>query len=65
MGRGGGSYDRALARVPEGTFACTLLYADELLEAVPCAAHDRPVVAAATPLGVTRLDLTAAGGARG
>ena len=26
IGRGGGSYDRALGRVPVGTFVCTLLY---------------------------------------
>lgn len=55
LGRGGGSYDRALARVPAGTFVCTLLYDDELLEEVPVAAHDRPVTAVATPSGVTRI----------
>lgn len=55
LGRGGGSYDRALARVPAGTFVCTLLYEDEVLEAVPVAEHDRPVDAVATPAGVTRL----------
>jgi 5-formyltetrahydrofolate cyclo-ligase len=30
LGRGGGSYDRALGRVPVGTFTCILLYADEV-----------------------------------
>ncbi len=30
LGRGGGSYDRALARVPVGTFTCVLLYDDEV-----------------------------------
>jgi len=55
LGRGGGSYDRALARVPVGTFTCVLLYDDELLAEVPAEAHDRPVVAAATPGGVVRL----------
>ena len=55
LGRGGGSYDRALARVPVGTFVCTLLYDDELLDRVPADAHDRPVTAVATPGGVTRL----------
>jgi len=54
LGRGGGSYDRALGRVPVGTFVCTLLYDDELLEVVPREAHDRPVSAAVTPRGVTR-----------
>ncbi|HLN78393.1 MAG TPA: 5-formyltetrahydrofolate cyclo-ligase [Nocardioidaceae bacterium] len=53
LGRGGGSYDRALARVPVGTFVCTLLYDGELLEQVPAEAHDRPVTAIATPSGVT------------
>jgi 5-formyltetrahydrofolate cyclo-ligase len=55
MGKGGGCYDRALGRVPVGTFTCTLLYDDELVDAVPAAPHDRPVTAVATPSGVTRL----------
>lgn len=55
LGRGGGSYDRALARVPVGTFVCALLYDDELLDVVPAEEHDRPVTAVATPSGVTRL----------
>jgi 5-formyltetrahydrofolate cyclo-ligase len=54
LGRGGGSYDRALARVPVGTFVCTLLYDEELLDYVPTEPHDRPVTAAATPSGVIR-----------
>ena len=55
LGRGGGSYDRALARVPVGTFVCALLFDDELVEAVPSAPHDRRVTAVVTPAGVTRL----------
>ncbi len=55
LGQGGGCYDRALGRVPVGTFTCTLLYDDELVEEVPAAPHDRPVTAVATPAGVTRL----------
>jgi 5-formyltetrahydrofolate cyclo-ligase len=51
LGQGGGCYDRALGRVPVGTFTCTLLYDDELLDAVPTAPHDRPVTAAVTPTG--------------
>lgn len=54
LGRGGGSYDRALGRVPVGTFTCVLLYADEVLPDVPTEPHDRPVTAAATPNGLTR-----------
>jgi 5-formyltetrahydrofolate cyclo-ligase len=55
LGKGGGSYDRALGRVPVGTFVCALLYDGELLEEVPTDTHDRAVTAAATPSGVTRL----------
>lgn len=54
LGRGGGSYDRALARVPAGTFTCVLLNSEEVLDAVPCAGHDRRVVAAATEDGLLR-----------
>jgi 5-formyltetrahydrofolate cyclo-ligase len=54
LGRGGGSYDRALGRVPVGTFTCVLLNSGELLEEVPAAPHDRHVTAAATELGLTR-----------
>lgn len=53
LGRGGGSYDRVLARVPVGTFVCTLLYDGELVEHVPAAEHDLRVGAAVTPSGVT------------
>jgi 5-formyltetrahydrofolate cyclo-ligase len=55
LGRGGGSYDRALGRVPAGTFVCTLLHDGELLDRVPTEAHDRTVTAVVTPTGVTRL----------
>jgi len=53
IGKGAGCYDRALARVPVGTFTCVLLYDDEVGRAVPVEAHDRPVLAAVTPSGVT------------
>jgi 5-formyltetrahydrofolate cyclo-ligase len=52
LGRGGGSYDRALARVPVGTFTCILLYDDEVGLDVPAEPHDRTVSAAATPSGL-------------
>jgi 5-formyltetrahydrofolate cyclo-ligase len=55
LGRGGGSYDRALGRVPVGTFVCTLLYDGEVLDEVPAEPHDRPVTAVVTPSGLTRL----------
>ena len=54
IGRGGGSYDRALGRVPVGTFTCILLHDGEIVERVPADVHDRPVAAAATPSGITR-----------
>lgn len=54
LGRGGGSYDRALGRVPVGTFTCALLHADEVGVDVPVEDHDRAVAAAVTPRGVTR-----------
>jgi 5-formyltetrahydrofolate cyclo-ligase len=48
LGRGGGSYDRALGRVPVGTFTCVVLNDDEVLDQVPAAPHDRRVTAAVT-----------------
>ncbi len=55
LGRGGGSYDRALGRVPVGTFTCVLLYGGEVGVPVPVEPHDRPVGWAATPAGMVRL----------
>jgi 5-formyltetrahydrofolate cyclo-ligase len=55
VGKGGGSYDRALGRVPVGTFVCALIHDGELLDEVPVEPHDRRVTAAATATGVTRL----------
>jgi 5-formyltetrahydrofolate cyclo-ligase len=54
LGRGGGSYDRALGRVPLGTFTCVVLNDDEVLEVVPAAAHDRRVSAAVTEERILR-----------
>lgn len=55
LGRGAGCYDRALGRVPVGTFTCVLLYDDEVLDQVPAGAHDRAVAAVATSAGITPL----------
>ena len=55
LGRGGGSYDRALARVPVGTFTCVLLYDGEVGIPVPVEPHDRAVTHAATPSGLVPL----------
>jgi 5-formyltetrahydrofolate cyclo-ligase len=51
LGRGGGSYDRALARVGEQVPTIALLYDGELLPEVPAAGHDQRVRAVATPSG--------------
>ena len=48
LGRGGGSYDRALARA-ESAFTVALLHDGELLDEVPAEPHDRPVDAVITP----------------
>ncbi|MDH2414668.1 5-formyltetrahydrofolate cyclo-ligase [Nocardioides sp. CER19] len=58
LGRGGGSYDRALARVPAGTPVWILLYDEEVGVPVPVEAHDRPVTGAVTPSGIVRLRQT-------
>jgi len=49
LGRGGGSYDRALARVGPLIPVIALLYDDELLDRVPAEPHDTPVRAAVRP----------------
>ncbi|MFC7528019.1 5-formyltetrahydrofolate cyclo-ligase [Actinoplanes sp. GCM10030250] len=52
MGRGGGSYDRALSRLPEpGPITVALLHDGEDVDAVPAEPHDRPVMAVMTPTG--------------
>jgi 5-formyltetrahydrofolate cyclo-ligase len=55
LGRGGGSYDRVLGRIPVGTFVCVLLNSEEVLDSVPREDHDRPVSAVATETGILRL----------
>ena len=54
LGRGGGSYDRALGRVPVGTFTCVVLHDGELDRDVPAEPPDRAVTAAVTPSGLRR-----------
>ncbi len=51
LGRGAGCYDRALARVPVGTFTCAVLHDGETDRPVPAEPHDRAVTAAVTPSG--------------
>ncbi|SCL18384.1 5-formyltetrahydrofolate cyclo-ligase [Micromonospora inyonensis] len=59
LGRGGGSYDRALARVPAGAWTVALLHDGELIDRLPAEPHDRPVRAVVTPTGGLR-ELTTA-----
>ncbi|CAG7638135.1 5-formyltetrahydrofolate cyclo-ligase [Actinacidiphila bryophytorum] len=57
LGRGGGSYDRVLARVRQAAAHPALvvvLYADEVVASVPAEPHDHLVDAALTPQGVHR-----------
>jgi 5-formyltetrahydrofolate cyclo-ligase len=49
MGRGGGSYDRALARATAPIVA--LLHDSELIRTVPSEPHDHPVHGVITPTG--------------
>ncbi|MDX3401664.1 5-formyltetrahydrofolate cyclo-ligase [Streptomyces sp. ME01-18h] len=57
LGRGGGSYDRVLARLEAAgarPALLVLLYDGEVVEHVPAEPHDRPVDAVVTPSGVRR-----------
>ena len=51
LGRGGGSYDRALARVGGQVPAIGLVYDGELVDRVPAEPHDRALRAVAQPSG--------------
>lgn len=51
LGRGGGSYDRALARVSPDALTCVLLHDGEAGLDVPVEPHDRAVGAVVTPSG--------------
>ncbi|MEU6288846.1 5-formyltetrahydrofolate cyclo-ligase [Streptomyces sp. NPDC046988] len=57
LGRGGGSYDRVLARLERSgarPALLVLLYDREVVAQVPAEPHDRPVDAVVTPSGVRR-----------
>lgn len=57
LGRGGGSYDRVLARIGASgarPALAVLLYDAELVGAVPAEPHDLPVAAAVTPSAIHR-----------
>ncbi|MFE2723168.1 5-formyltetrahydrofolate cyclo-ligase [Kitasatospora sp. NPDC059327] len=58
LGRGGGSYDRVLARLGRAgarPLLAVLLYEHELVASVPAEPHDLPVDLALTPSGPHRL----------
>lgn len=52
LGRGGGSYDRALTRVRSSSRVLAVVHDDEVIDAVPAVAHDRRVDGVLTPSGV-------------
>ncbi|MER7185788.1 5-formyltetrahydrofolate cyclo-ligase [Streptomyces hyaluromycini] len=57
LGRGGGSYDRVLARLERAgahPALVVLLYDTEVVGRVPAEGHDRPVQAVVTPSGTRR-----------
>uniref|UniRef100_A0AAU2A5F0 5-formyltetrahydrofolate cyclo-ligase n=1 Tax=Streptomyces sp. NBC_00093 TaxID=2975649 RepID=A0AAU2A5F0_9ACTN len=57
LGRGGGSYDRVLARLERSAAdpaLVVLLYDSEVVPGVPAEPHDRPVHAVVTPSGARR-----------
>ena len=55
LGRGGGSYDRALARTRADALRVVLLYEGELVDRLPADPHDQPVHLAITPTRAVRL----------
>ncbi|MER7462933.1 5-formyltetrahydrofolate cyclo-ligase [Streptomyces sp. NPDC097981] len=62
LGRGGGSYDRVLARLARSgahPALVVLLYDEEVVARVPEEPHDHPVQAVATPSGVVRFTASA------
>jgi 5-formyltetrahydrofolate cyclo-ligase len=54
LGRGGGAYDRALARVGPGILTVAPVYDSELVTALPYEPHDQRVRAVVTPTGGLR-----------
>ncbi|MFD4989420.1 5-formyltetrahydrofolate cyclo-ligase [Streptomyces sp. NPDC058374] len=67
LGRGGGSYDRVLARLAAAgaePALLVLLHDHELLDEVPTEPHDRPVHVVLTPSGTHRVRERRAGGRR-
>jgi 5-formyltetrahydrofolate cyclo-ligase len=55
LGRGGGSYDRALARVGPNVPTVALLHEGELVDGIPTEPHDQAVRHVALPSGIVRI----------
>ncbi|MEO9138870.1 MAG: 5-formyltetrahydrofolate cyclo-ligase [Jatrophihabitans sp.] len=55
LGRGGGSYDRALPRTRTGTPRVALLFDEEIVDSLPHDKWDAPVTAVVRPAGWTDL----------
>lgn len=55
LGRGGGSYDRALGALPTGVPVIALLHSGELVDGLPAEPHDVRVDAVALPSGIVDL----------
>jgi 5-formyltetrahydrofolate cyclo-ligase len=51
LGRGGGSYDRALARCPADAVLAAVVFDEEVVDVLPSDAWDVPVRLAVTPSG--------------
>jgi 5-formyltetrahydrofolate cyclo-ligase len=51
LGRGGGSYDRALRRAPADIPVAALLFEGELVDELPSEDWDMPVTAVVSPTG--------------
>jgi 5-formyltetrahydrofolate cyclo-ligase len=56
LGRGGGSYDRALPRRRPDAVLAAIVFTDELVQSLPHAPWDVRVAAAVTPAGWVELD---------
>jgi 5-formyltetrahydrofolate cyclo-ligase len=54
LGRGGGSYDRALARALPDSLRCVLLYDDEVLPDLPTEPHDQRIDVVVTPTRIVQ-----------
>lgn len=61
LGRGGGSYDRALSRCASSQLRVQLAYDDEVVHVVPTTEHDQPVDVIVTPTATLRIDRQAKG----